>query len=196
VGEKVANEVIGMTEADLDLLDTYLDGELSMPDSQDLWRRLDRDAELATVLDSLRADRAERLSIWNALEPDEQAAAEWSNQLTRVMRRRRMLERVTQTLRYAGAAAALVVIGFAMGWNQQRAFTAGPMQNGTGFSQISTNSQPSNVLLRDPTGRVIAVQPFGSPQDASEFVQQLNSLQAVQQQQRDAAIVPAADEQY
>src|SRR5277367_7141185 len=95
-----------MTEADLDLLDTYLDGELSMADSQDLWHRLDRERELATALDQLRAERTDRQTVWASLEPAELEADAWSHRLTRVMRRRLMMERVTQTLRYAGAAAA------------------------------------------------------------------------------------------
>ena len=77
-----------MTEADLMLLEDYLDGELSAADARALEERSVRELELANELNRLRADRQIRVKAWRSMEGSEKAVAAVAGRVAASIQRR------------------------------------------------------------------------------------------------------------
>jgi len=63
-----------VNDNDIELLDTYLDGELPVDQCEALWRRFSDEPELALELERCRADRTIRQTVFASMEPSELAA--------------------------------------------------------------------------------------------------------------------------
>jgi hypothetical protein len=74
-------------------------------------------------------------------------------------------------LRYAMAAAALIAIGFLVGW----------MGATGGKSNVSAGEAAYRVEILDESGQVMAVQKFGSLEKAREFSEDLRQWQIRQE---------------
>lgn len=195
-----------VAEADLDLLETYLDGELPVADAEGLWHRLAAEPELTAALDQLRAQRAVRMAIWTQDEPTDPVVAKVNRKVVTSIRRMDWLETITRSLKFATAAAACIVFGFGVGWLGRANFLPTPhlgspdihtvqLPGASGVNDNGHHTYP--VAIRDEAGRVIAVQQFDSLQDANDFANDLTKWQAGRQQQpsRDVPVVPVSDEQ-
>jgi hypothetical protein len=192
-------------ESDFELLESYLDGELAVSESEGLWRRLAAEPALAAALDELRAQRTGRLALFESLEPTDQAADALCDRIDRSVRRRRNLEWTHQALRYVTAAAACIVVGFGVGWVERgNGLQGGPGQT-TPVQQViasNQNNAPGGnigavpVAIRDVNGNVIAVPQFDSVQQATQFIDDLKTSQT-RAQSRDLGsnVVPVSDEQ-
>ena len=60
---------MAVSEQDLELLETYLDGELSGSEVDALIDRLRTDPALATAMETAKAERQVRMAIWTSCEP-------------------------------------------------------------------------------------------------------------------------------
>ncbi len=67
---------MAVNDNDVELLDSYLDGELAMSECEGLWRRLAVEADLSAELDRLRADAAVRQIVYSSLEPADEILAQ------------------------------------------------------------------------------------------------------------------------
>ncbi len=173
-------------EEQLESLDAYLDGELSTAEESALRRRLAADPALAAEVDQLRAGREARRVAFASMEGDDGGAG-------------RVLGRVIGGVahwawrvpggwvRYAVAAAACIVIGFVAGrvvrWNGNGVVS----QMTEGVTQVSAD-RVYNVAITDSTGKVIAVQPFESIEQATEFSEDLERWQERQEQIRQGQV--------
>jgi hypothetical protein len=185
-----------IADADLELLETYLDGALPMPDAEGLWRRLAMDGDFAAALEDLRVQRAVRQVVWQQAEPGETEAAAVANRVASALRRRRVFDIVNRSLSYAVAAAACVMIGFHFGGLQQVvAPSSGALQQSSTVPNM-TVSYP--LALRDPSGRLISVQNFNTPQERDQFISNVDSQPGPASSQRDLSnnVVPVSDEQF
>jgi anti-sigma factor RsiW len=175
-----------MNESDLDLLETYLDGELPMSEAEGLWRRLSAEPELSATLDDLRAQRALRLPVWEHLEPTDAATGVVARHITASVRRRRLTERSRRGLVYAASVAACLFIGIRIGW----------MEHGVSL-QPESAPQSTSVAITDPSGTLVANPQFDTPQEASEFVNDLrNSSSAPPSRDLGDGVVPVSDERF
>jgi len=200
-----------LLETDFELLETYLDGQLPMPEAEGLLQRLAADKELAATLTELRSERAMRTAVWNSMEPDDAAARLVSRRVSSAMRRQRVWSVVQRGLNYAVAAAACALVGFRVGWTAHTA----PM--GTSQQVAMHDNSPHNnvvqVAIRDQNGNLIGSPRFDTRQEAMDFVNALNATQtaalpsanplltpaAVPLERRDVGtnnVVPASDEQF
>ena len=107
---------MSVSDADLELLESHLDGELSTAEEAALRHRLASEHVLDQELTSIRAERALRAQVFGALEPDDQAVKNLirgvRNQITKEsVRGDRM-----RILRYIASAAACVMLSFSAGW--------------------------------------------------------------------------------
>jgi anti-sigma factor RsiW len=175
-----------VSELDLEILETYLDGELPMSEAEGLWRRLAAEPELSAALDELRASRAIRMSTWESAEPTDLETVVLVNRVKSAVRRRRGLEGVRRVLVFATAAAACIAIGFNIGW---LAHVPGPS------TVPATDQDLTTVAIHDTNGNLLGTQKFNSAPEAHEFVHYLN---AQSQEQRDPSqnVVPVSDEQF
>lgn len=167
-----------MIEQNLELLETYLDGELPAGERDALARRLEADAALSASLEALRAERFIRGQAFESLEPDERKAQQFAWQLTQSLKLGRVPSsavarsglRWQSMLRTASTVAAAIIVGFGVGWA-----TRGPWGgSGIGPSSAFPANQVSaeyRVPLTNSRGETIALQDFESPERAREFVQ-------------------------
>jgi anti-sigma factor RsiW len=176
---------------DIDLLNSYLDGELPVPECEGLWRRLAVEQELAAELDRLRSDHALRQDVWGACEPSDQAVAMTENRVLRAARKHDWLSTGNHILRVLTAAAALIAVGFGFGWSGRNHANSVAQANAP-YVQPQASSGKFLVSLRDDTGHVVQI-PFDSLDEASHFADDLEQAQRNRQAADGPAVVPAME---
>jgi anti-sigma factor RsiW len=195
-----------ISDTDLEMLETYLDGQLPLPLAEDLWRRLSQEPELSAEMDELRAQRAVRQAIWQSMEPDDVAADAMVRRVSSSIRSRRFMQQAQRWLTVAVAAAACVVVGFQLGWIEHGNGIIGASP-AHGVQQVAQTPQAAHayqVAIKDQNGNLIGTQRFDTQQDAVNFVNFLNTPQTAQsptvtpmgRPNPGENIVPAADEQF
>jgi hypothetical protein len=111
---------MSVSDADNELLEAHLDGELPGADETALLARLASDHELAADLASLRAERALRADVFDSLEPDDltvrRLISSVQKQITRDSVRDAVRGDRMRILRYIASAAAVVIFSFSAGW--------------------------------------------------------------------------------
>ena len=187
-------------DADLDLLESHLDGALAPADSAALLVRLSVDAGLSATLDELRAERAGRAAVWAALEPDDRAidqlvwrvhgavAAELNGPAVFRSRWGRFTLDPWRVARFTGAAAACVLLGFfggrvGRGSGVQRPVAEGPS---IGFTPVARADGPVEVPVTDEYGQIVATQRFKNSDELHRFMVDLH-------QARDTSAGPVGD---
>jgi len=189
---------MSIVESDLDLLETYLDGELPIADAEGLWRRLSSEPGLTAALGELRAQRANRSVVWQQMEPADREDASVRRHVTASVRRHNHVENIWRIGKVSSAAAAMILLGFAVG--RMRAVSpaaTAPASNGQFVSMTNTPDNSDDNIYRvgyfDKNGKLIAVQPFNSLQDAKEFVNDVNQPTT---DNNNSPIVPISDDQW
>jgi len=159
-------------DGDIELLEAFLDDELTPAQSLLLRDRLTSEPNLTGELEQLRAERKLRANMFLGLEGGEEAVVEralW--QIRDVDARSGRRAQQVRRLRYAMAAAALITIGFLVGW----------MGATGGTSNAIASEPPYRVEILDESGQVMAVQKFQSLEKAREFSDDLQQWQIRQE---------------
>lgn len=191
-----------LSESDLELLETYLDGELPVTEAEGLWRRLAAEPELSAELDQLRADRAVRQMVWRSMEPGEASVRRVESGVAARSRRRDVFAALRTATGILTAAAACILFGFAMGWLghenyptsiPQPAVTTGSMNIADTSGRVADAGHRPELRIEDESGRVRAVQDFRSLQEQQEFMQDLNRWNQRQSQVPDN-VVPVSED--
>jgi anti-sigma factor RsiW len=194
-----------VTETDLELLETYLDDELSAGDGDALRRRLASEPALAQAMDQLRQDRELRQLAFGTMEPAERQTMSASETIARSLRQAATREVAwtsrLRILRQVSAAAACIVVGLLVGWfarsNTEATQATGGSDNGaivfSGANDSGATARPVstggfNVQITDDAGRVLAVQHFDTLSEAREFSNDLSRWQTRQRQMRSSDI--------
>jgi len=173
-----------ISDTELDLLETYLDGALGSDAIGALRARLVVEPELAMALDELRAERSMREAVWRAMEPDQISADRLTWRVRGAMaaqvRQPRRGWSQWQLGRIGSAAAACLVIGFFIGSAGRHGQTIAPTPdvNLSPVAVNSSNTPASNaggllVPVTDESGQVVAWQPFDSTSQAKAFTEDL-----------------------
>jgi anti-sigma factor RsiW len=187
---------MSVSDSDLELIESHLDGELSVADEEALRDRMNIEPELGSTLETLAAERDARRGAFLSMEPDEAAVERFTRYASRKLQRidRESFWRTTASrLRIVSAAAACLVIGFSIG----RIADSGVLNRQPGEKVAAANpSAPPyvEVLLTDEGGKQLGVQRFTSEQEARAFV--TDCERACQQQHRmhNVHLVPTTQE--
>jgi hypothetical protein len=188
-----------VSEQDLELLEAYLDGELSAQEAAEVRMRLAGDLHLSAELETLRAERAVRQSVFETYEPTELEAAAVVARVERQVMRRRGWDRLNRGLRWASAAAACIIVGFFVGSLGRDGGGTPVVNDQLPQRPIRINndhqspSQPYFVRITDETGRVVAVQQFATYEQARAFVEDFGKWQQRQKQVRDGKVLMVGD---
>jgi anti-sigma factor RsiW len=105
-------------DPDFELLENYLDGELTPGEVQRLEQRLVLEPELSAALGRMSAEHAVRQAVWQSMEPGEAAARSLAAAVGASARRSNLRRLVMKFARVSGAVAACVVLflaGFGVG---------------------------------------------------------------------------------
>ena len=186
---------MSLSDSDLELLESHLDGELTTAEEEALRDRMDIEPELATVLESLRSERDARRGAFLAMEPDDATVERFNRQATREIQR---IDRATfwkstaSRMRVVAAAAACLVIGFSVG----RIADSGVLdrQPGQGIAATDPNRPFVEVLLTDEGGQQLGVQRFTSYDDARNFVTECERARERQERMNDVPAIPSTHE--
>jgi anti-sigma factor RsiW len=184
---------MSLTENDLELLETYLDGELPTDAAAALTQKLSLSPELAGGLELLRAERAARAQAWRSFEPGALELDRLAERLERAIGQQPLhpvWNRVLSIGRVVTAAAACIVMGIAIGRigsARDAVLAPGTMGGQVAGPSGAAPQVPADVILTDDTGRIF-VQRFPSAQAARQFVEDLH--RAREQQLREAAAAP------
>ncbi len=170
-----------MTETELDILETWLDGELGPVESVELQRRLTAEPDLSATLADLRLEREVREAHFAAMEPSDGETRDFLNRVEANIARRRRWTLYGRFTRATGAIAACMAIGFGIGWIGR----GGPVLPANHTSPASAYQ----VSVSDDSGRVLGVQHFNSADQAREFSDDLRHWQDQQEQIRNGYLV-------
>lgn len=180
------------------LLDSYLDQALTATESAGVEARLQMEPELAEQLAELRQQRALRQLVWRQMEPTPLQSERFNHRLNeRIQSREPWLRRV-RGLRWAGAVAACLLIGFMSGY-VNRGTLFGPDEPASSSQVQMVSDAPAghrgyHVSLVDETGQVVATQSFDSLEQAREFAEDVGRWQATRRQVQDGHVQLVADE--
>jgi anti-sigma factor RsiW len=197
---EIPRDVMAVNETDIELLETYLDGELPQRESESLWRRLADEPELSAELEHLRAERAVRQAVFASMEPSELLVSQTQASIARATRRRHILSIVNKALTATVAAAACILFGFAVGWLGHDKFPATlGAASGAGVQVVDTHGSAASggnyvVNVRDDSGHVVASQTFGSLQEARDFAEDVSRSQVRHHDLHDSPVVPVSDQ--
>src|SRR5881394_1231254 len=103
-------------DGDIELLEAFLDDELTPAQSQLLRERFASEPGLENELEQLRAERKIRATMYAGLEGGEEAVVDRILAQVSGAKSSGRAGPTTFRLRYAMAAAALIAIGFLVGW--------------------------------------------------------------------------------
>ena len=170
-----------MTENELDILETWLDGELGPTEGMELQKRLAAESELSAALAGLRQERELREAHFAAIEPTDEQTHDFLDRVEANIARRGRWMLYGRFARVVGAIAACMAIGFGVGW-------IGRGGSGTPANRTSP-SAVYQVSVSDDSGRVLGVQHFNSADQAREFSDDLRRWQDQQEQIRNGYLV-------
>ena len=161
-----------MSDSEMEMLEAFLDEELSNQERDEVRARLSSEPALAAELERLRGERETRQAIFESLEGGEEAVVDRAmTQVHHFERRRQTRAQYFRRAFFAVAAAACIVIGFLIGW----------MGNTNSKSNSNASEPPYRVEIVDETGKTLAVQKFQDLEKAREFQSDLQQWQVRQE---------------
>jgi len=191
------------TDTELELLETYLDGELPAQEAEALDARVAREPELGKVLEGLRHERELRAMVWERYEPNAQTVERFLGRVQKKVDNHWWWAGQLANLRLIGAAAACIVLGWVgRGMLQSPATAPGQLTtlSNPGIVQVSTGapkSGPVSLPIYDGDGHLLAEQRFENAEQAQQFIRELQQWQAVREQTPPGAnIVPVNAEKF
>lgn len=187
-----------ISEQDLELLESLLDGEAAEDVAAMLRRRIASEPALALAIAELRAQRDARRDSWQQFEPSEIEVNRLVASVRSAVRKDEVWTRRLGALRYVSGAAACLMLGFIFGRyipGEEYERTNGVMfSTPRGGVQEVMDQRPSHavsgsggykVLLTDSYGNVLGEQRFGTFDEAREFTKDLGRLNRRNQSRND-----------
>lgn len=192
---------MSLTDDQLEMLESYVDGELPAGDEDALRQRLEQDSALASALEQLRGERELRAAVWQSYEPDAATVARLVAKVDAAVDRHTVWAYRLARYRVPFAAAACVLIGFMVGWLGRGSGTNSFMPAGGGMDggnqTVVSIPAPVNPGLANATAgngvelpiynennQQVGVQRFKSVEDAARFIEDLTRWQKMQEQIR------------
>src|SRR5438552_16392703 len=103
---------MSVSETDLELLESYLDGELAAADMDALRRRIANEPLLASAIEGLRGERVMRAAFWQSCEPGDDIVFRLMGRVEKKVDDHWMWTRRLAKLKFASAAAACILVGW------------------------------------------------------------------------------------
>lgn len=211
---------MSMSENDFELLESYLDDELTSIEMGDLRRRLADEPELESLLSELRISREARADVWTSFEPGDKSVDLLVRNVRREVNRSLLTQRYTRGVRIFGSVAACIAMGFAGGYLMRGTPAASPVvpvadnRSDTSLATNDTSDQPPGNIVwntntapsagRDPNGylvsftdiqgNLIGSQRFKTLNEAREFMRDFQLRQQQQKQLQNNGVKMVADQ--
>jgi anti-sigma factor RsiW len=131
---------MAVNENDLELLESYLDDEISAEQQDVLRSRLSSEPELASAMDELRSARDMRGQYFATCEPDEQSVQRLIKSVNKSITRDIVWSRRSRVLRGVGSLAACLLVGFMGGYGIR------------GWNRMTSDSNPQKPIVGQVVG--------------------------------------------
>ena len=204
---------MNLSDEEIELLDRYLDNDLSEAEAVGLEAKLRTNPELRSELAALKEHRALRVEAFASMEATEVEAQQLQWYIRGAMRQQegsgresvRWFDRAGGWVGRLSKVAAVLVVGFFVGYafrggsiagpgNDSTVLVPRPVAGGSGVMPVTlTNSSPKNVggyavQITDQFGKVVGVQQFKTLQEARDFANDLNSAQQRKRQLQNTGV--------
>jgi anti-sigma factor RsiW len=200
---------MSVNDQDLELLETYLDDELSPSEQESLRRRLSSEPPLAAAMETLRDQRQMRSQWLSAAEPSGDEIERLITSVRKSITREQLWGQRAKWIRRATAMAACLVVGIIGGYGL-RGFNNTPGANYptaivNGQTPVSFEQQqppepisfnpvnvgtlsnstggPYQIRIVDDAGHLLGVQRFQTADQAQQFRNQFTNWQSQHQHQ-------------
>lgn len=174
---------MSVSEQDLELLETWLDGALEPAEASAVAARVAGEPALGLMVEELRQQRSLRAVVWQSMEPDQLSADRVAWQIRGAMADRSVPRSAGfspfRLARWGSVAAACVVLGFVAGRSGQPVVMPTAVDSKQPAMQVAaapdhTGQQPIVVPVTNEYGQVVAWQKFQNSDDARNFTEDLN----------------------
>ena len=167
-------ETMSLSDNDLELLESYLDDELTGRELDSLRQRLSAEPALTSALDDLRSQRQMRQDFFAVCEPDEASVHRLMTSVNKSVTRDLVWSQRSRSLSWIGSLAACLLVGFTVGHGMQGTQSAqAPVPSGsqsvasipavgsTNVERVATNDSTSTPPIFDgPRVNNFVVNPF------------------------------------
>ena len=171
------------SEQDIELLESYLDGQVSGAEKVALDARMASNAELAASMASLRQQRDLRMQAWTTYESSGDSADRIVAALQKRAEHRAWYVRILDYRQQIATAAACIAV-FLIGWQwghdagtyrmMPNAVTPAQSVGLITQQQIPTGqSSVFEVRLTDPSGKLLRTERFRTLEEAQRFIAQI-----------------------
>src|SRR4051812_33389930 len=144
-------EAMSVTDNDLEVLESYLDDELTPRELEALRQRLSSEPALASAMDELRAEREMRQGFFASCEPDDASVERLVRAVNKSVTQEIVWSRRSHSLGWIGGLAACLLVGFGVGRGFHGASQSGDVaQNNTMQTGTQTVSGPAKIAPEDP----------------------------------------------
>src|SRR5450432_2253023 len=144
---------MSVSEQDIEMLETWLDGELPDEMAGQLRKRLSVESDLHQVMDRLRSDRQMRAQLWPTFEGSEAEAATLISSVRASIVKDHVWSIRLRALRNVSAVAASIAIVFTAGWISHSRLNIA----NTDSTPAAVNPQ---VAINTPTNNEIQFRPL------------------------------------
>jgi anti-sigma factor RsiW len=203
---------MSVSDEQIELLESYIDGELPAGDEDSLRRRLEAEPALASALETLRQERDLRMVAWQSCEPSEASVKRLIARVDAAVDRHNAWAYRIARYRIPFAAAACIIVGFMVGYvgrgpqpanlgNGGDSVASAPnVVQSPAVAGINTVSnpldQPVDLPIVNEYGQQVAVQHFNTRREAEKFIEDLNRWQKTQEQIKQNNIAPVGAEKF
>ncbi len=193
---------MSISDADMMLLEGYLDDALVEGTIEHLRERLAAEPELATALARLRRERAMRQTVFEQLEPSDDDVQKLITNIRDGIAHQETVQKRWRYMRPSFAAAACLMLGLMGGWvirehngggatmpmataptEQMNVASVTPKEESNREIVFPENQRPYQVVVTNTSGEIVGVQKFHTPEEAQQFKADFERWQQQQQQQ-------------
>lgn len=160
---------MSVSEHDLEIIESWLDGEISEAQATALRDRISADPQLAQTVDRLRSERSLRTGIWQTMEPSDKQAEMLVSNIRRAVRKEDLIDGRLRTLRKFASAAAVVALVFGAGWISHSRIQYGEPKP-EALANVTVNPLPSiprNTQMPNGSqqgGNLVRFEPYNTQQ--------------------------------
>ncbi len=182
-----------VSENDLEVLETYLDGGAGNAEEKVLLDRLIKEPALAAAMETVRAERQLRAAVWQSCEPGDERVERLMGRVERKIDHHwNWTKRLSQLRMVSGAAACILVGVFVGRVGPGRSATAPAVQPGTSAvaDAVRPAHKPGSVGIYNEYGQLVGYETT----DTERAMEEAPAVQDNRGPIPSNNIVPVADE--
>jgi hypothetical protein len=184
---------MSVSENDLEMLETYLDGEATAAEEKMLLERLIKEPALAAAMETVRGERQLRMAVWQSCEAGDELVEKLMGRVEKKIDSHWSWTKRLSQLRMVSGAAACILVGVIVGrveWSRKGAAPAEKPGVNAVADLVSPATKPGMVGIYNEYGQLVGYQAT----DMEKALEEAPPIQERQEPIPSGNIVPVADE--